>query len=129
MGFVGRGKIDLVQLAHRQLLDRPEHEEHIDVLAHRRGGHADGGRLVELVVGAAVREDDELGFGHRKARGGHGLRVDFMPLTQSLMMRSTSAFDIGRSTISGWFLVSLPLWDSVRMIMVRTESHNGKETK
>src|SRR5437016_3204773 len=122
MGFVGRGKIDLVQLAHRELLDRPEHEEHVDVLAHRRGRHADGGRLVQLVVGAAVREDDELGFVHRRARVGHGLRVDLMPLAQSLMMRSTSAFDMGRSTISAWFLVSLPFWDSVRMIMVRSWS-------
>src|SRR5205823_7586113 len=120
--LVGRRKIDLVQLAHRQLFDRPEHEEHIDVLAHRRGRHADGGCLIELVVGAAVREDDELGFLHRKARVGQGLRVDCMPLIQSLMMRSTSAFDMGRSTISGWFLVSLPSWDSVRMIMVRSWS-------
>src|SRR5205807_8992262 len=115
-----RGKIDLVQLAHRQLLDGPEHEEDVDVLAHRRGRHADGGRLVQLVVGAAMREDDELGLFHRRARVDHGLRVDFTPLTQSLMMRSTSAFDMGRSMISGWFLISLPFWDSVRMIMVRS---------
>jgi len=39
------------------------------------------------------------------------LNVDFTPLTQSLMMRSTSAFDMGRSTISAWFFVSLPFWD------------------
>src|SRR5207249_11095862 len=104
------------------ILDRTGHQEDVDVLARRGGRRDDRGSLVEVVVGAAVGEDDELGFLHRRARGGHGLRVDFMPLTQSLMMRSTSAFDIGRSTISGWFLVSLPLWDSVRMIMVRSWS-------
>ena len=65
---IGRGKIDGVDLARREFFDRPEHEEDVHFLPHGGGGEPNGGRLMELIVRAAVQENNEFRLFHE--RGG-----------------------------------------------------------